>query len=73
MQAVKGYFADGRFTPENGIELPNHVSAILVVEKLAANAIEKNTEDIEMRTNWLNDLRQAREVAINEAMPDFRS
>ena len=73
MLAVKGYIDSGRFTPTDGAKLPAYAHAVLVIESnivqpasasLLAN--EKNA-----RKEWLNQLRQARQLAKNDPMPDF--
>lgn len=88
MQAVKGYFADGRFTATDGAVLPNYVHAVLVIGEAIAKAQQKKPidefigeldrsidaakeEERHARKEWLNRLRQARQLAAGEALPDF--
>ena len=86
MQAVKGYLSNGRFTPTDGTILPNHTQAVLIIEEETAkpkkpqeaflkefnkNLKEAKLEDKQLRQEWLNRLRQARQLAANEPMPHF--
>jgi hypothetical protein len=88
MQAVKGLFTDGRFTPENNTTLPRQVHAILLFEETpvpptskAQNfwlefdnlADEVKNEERQARTAWLARLRQARQQAEGEPLPEFPS
>ena len=73
MLAVKGYINDGRFTPLDGTKLPVYANAVLVIESgiaqpTQASQLIKNKSD---RKGWLNQLRQARQLAQNDPLPDF--
>jgi hypothetical protein len=89
MQAVKGLFSDGRFTPINDTTLPHHqVHAILLFEETSVPPTNKTKnfwleidsladeamkEDRQARTAWLARLRQARQQAEGEPLPEFPS
>jgi len=84
MQAVKGYFADGRFTATDGTVVPNYVHAVLVIgESLVTPSQDDVFKDFDIvadvaraeerhaRMEWLERLRQARELASGEPLPNF--
>jgi len=62
MQAVKGYFADGHFTPTDDITLPRQASAILVI----AEEVTKPTPD-----NFWHEFDKLVDASMHEKMPDF--
>ena len=65
MLAVKGYIDSGRFTPTDGAKLPVYANAVLVIEN-DSPVKEKNS-----RKEWLDQLRQARQLAKADPLPDF--
>ncbi|MCL1844855.1 MAG: hypothetical protein FWF77_03020 [Defluviitaleaceae bacterium] len=73
MLAVKGYIDSGRFTPTDGAKLPAYAHAVLVVDISTPQSLPINllTNDKTARNDWLNQLRQARQLAKNDPMPDF--
>jgi len=62
MQAVKGFFADGRFTPVENIKLPHHAHAILILEELS----QKKTVD-----NFWHEFDRLVDASAHEEMPEF--
>ena len=64
MQAVKGLFADGLFTPINKITLPRRAHAILIIEEIPAIP-EENIID-----PWY-EIDKMAEASVHEPMPDF--
>jgi len=84
MQAVKGYLADGHFIPLDGAALPSYAQVIVVIEEILQKTEDTNPLNyvpdipIEMteaehhaRNEWLNRLRDARELAKDEHLPDW--
>ena len=73
MLAVKGYITSGRFTPTDGAKLPVYANAVLVIESIAPQPVPMTLPDKEKtaRKDWLNQLRQARQLAKNDPLPDF--
>ena len=72
MLAVKGYIDSGRFTPTDGAKLPAYAHAVLVIES-SIPPLPADTLDIDKtaRKEWLEQLRQARQLAKNDPLPDF--
>ena len=73
MLAVKGYIDSGRFTPTDGSNLPVFANAMLLIESAAIQSAPKNISINEKpnRKEWLDQLRQARQLAKNDPLPDF--
>jgi hypothetical protein len=73
MLAVKGYIDSGRFTPTDGAKLPAYAHAVLVIDISLPHtaSASPSTKDKSARTDWLNQLRQARRMAKNDPLPDF--
>ena len=73
MLAVKGYIDSGRFTPTDGGKLPAYAHAVLVIDiNITQPALTSpSTKDSTARQDWLNQLRQARQLAKNDPLPDF--
>ena len=71
MLAVKGVIDRGRFTPTDGARLPAYAHAVLVIDiNISQPALVETEEKID-RHEWLNQLRQARQLAKNDPLPDF--
>jgi len=64
MQAVKGYFTDGRFTPADNIVLPRHAHAILVIEELPKAPATQTT------SNFWHEFDRLVDASTHEAMPE---
>ena len=73
MLAVKGYIDSGRFTPTDGATLPVYAPAVLVIENRVPEFTPENPSDKDKidRKEWLSQLRQARQLAKNDPLPDF--
>jgi hypothetical protein len=73
MLAVKGYIDGGRFTPTDGAKLPAYAHAVLVIDiNISPSATrDPSAKDKATRKEWLNQLRQARQLAQNDPLPDF--
>ena len=73
MLAVKGYIDSGRFTPTDGAKLPAYAHAVLVIDINISQPAPASTvaKEKNARKEWLNQLRQARQLAKNDPMPDF--
>lgn len=73
MLAVKGYIDSGRFTPTDGAKLPVYAHAVLVIESNAEShaTITPSAKGKATRRDWLNQLRQVRQLAQNDPLPDF--
>jgi len=73
MLAVKGYIDSGRFTPTDGAKLPVYAHAVLVIESVIPQSTPTcpATKDKTTRQEWLNQLRQARQLAKNDPLPEF--
>ena len=73
MLAVKGYIDSGRFTPTDGAKLPVYAHAVLVIDADITQPApaSPSTIDKAARQDWLNQLRQARQLAENDPLPDF--
>jgi len=73
MLAVKGYIDSGRFTPTDGTKLPIYAHAVLVIEGVTPKPVPVNASAKEKtaRKEWLNQLRQARQLAQNDPLPSF--
>ena len=73
MLAVKGYIDSGRFTPTDGAKLPAYAHAVLVIDMNINQSAPTNpqSKDNAARKDWLNQLRQARQLAKNDPLPDF--
>jgi len=67
MQAVKAYYDEGKFVPVKPIKLPKGSSAVITIFDFPM------AEDTmhESRAEWLNRLREARELARDEDLPDW--
>jgi len=63
MQAIKGYFTDGRFTPADSIVLPRHAHAILVIEEL--------TPVTQEASSFWHEFDRLVDASTHEAMPEF--
>jgi len=62
MQAVKGYFNDGRFTPVDMITLPRQARAILVIEEISTMPATKN---------FWQEFDKMVDASVHEEMPEF--
>ena len=73
MLAIKGYIDSGRFTPTDGTKLPVYAHAVLVIESSVSQPAFPSTltKEKTARKEWLCQLRQARELAKNDPLPDF--
>ena len=73
MLAVKGYINRGRFTPTDGTKLPVYANAVLVIKSNLFQPVLKNSSAKEKtaRKKWLYQLRQARDFAKNDTLPEF--
>jgi hypothetical protein len=73
MLAIKGVIDSGRFTPTDGGKLPSYAHAVLVIDinisQLAP--VSPASKEKTARQEWLNQLRQARQLAKNDPLPDF--
>ena len=69
MQAVKAYYDEGKFVPVKPIRLPKGSSAVITIFDFAI--VEINTAMDESRVEWLNRLREARELTKDENLPDW--
>jgi len=65
MQAVKGYFTGGWFTPIDNVVLPHHTQAILVVEE------PLNISSNEVAGTFWHDFDRMVDESIHEEMPEF--
>jgi len=65
MQAIKGYFTDGRFTPADNIALPRHAHAILVIEELPETPVTQSAN------NFWHEFDRLVDASAHEAMPEF--
>jgi len=70
MIAVKGYIDSGQFTPTDGTQLPIYAHAVLVIESISPQPASAGaaSKDKAERKEWLNQLRQARELAKNDPL-----
>ena len=73
MLAVKGYINEGQFTPTDGAKLPPYAHAVLVIDANIFQPTQENasTTNKTAKNEWLNQLRQARQLAKNDPLPDF--
>jgi hypothetical protein len=73
MLAVKGYINSGRFTPTDGAKLPAYAHAVLIIDINISQPAPQSSVIKEKitRQEWLNQLRQARQLAKNDPLPDF--
>jgi len=62
MQAVKGYFNDGRFIPTDKITLPRQARAILVIEEISTKPATKN---------FWHEFDEMVDASAHEEMPEF--
>ena len=70
MQAVKGHFLNGFFTPLEKVTLPARVEAVLVYEDITTEQLFK---DIEINSNreWLNRIKKSLELSRDEDLTNF--
>ena len=78
MQAVKGYFSNGWFTPSDNVVLPNQIEAVLVfdetiTEPLITEAVSYDFREAEKQSNinWLNQIKKSLELSRDEDLSDF--
>ncbi len=69
MQAVNGYFEDGRFTPIDVTPLPRRFPAILVFDE--ADAEDRPKRDKAQVAAWLDRLHKAVDASMHEDLPDL--
>jgi len=68
MQAIKAYYDDGKFVPIQPIRLPKGSSAVITIFDFPI--VEAKPTMDESRVEWLNRLREARELAKDEDLPE---
>jgi hypothetical protein len=78
MQAIKGLFTDGWFTPASNVALPRRASAILILEETPTSTVNETRflelefdDEQQARQEWLARLRVARQLAEGETLPYF--
>ena len=73
MQAVKGYFSNGRFVPDDNIVLPNRIEAVLVFKEKEAQFEETDMNEAERQANikWLNRIKASLVFSRDEDLSDF--
>ena len=69
MQAVKAYYDEGKFIPIQPVRLPKGSSAVITIFDFPIAETESAVD--ETRIEWLNQLREARELAKDEDLPDW--
>ena len=76
MQAVKGYYSNGKFTPSENVSLPSQIEAVLVFGEPVLQYSPTATKSIEVsdkkkRMDWLNRIEAALELARDEDLSEF--
>ena len=78
MQAVKAYYDEGKFIPFKPIDIPKGSHVIVTIldstfeETQPKNVTSLASEDeMQMRKDWLNSLKQAGELAKDDPLIDF--
>ena len=66
MLAVQGYIDSGRFIPTDGAKLPAYAHAVLVIDMNISQPAP-----VIPKKEWLNQLKQARQLAKDDPTPDF--
>jgi len=70
MQAVKGYFANGRFTPHEDVKLPSHTEVVLVFSDIIhPPALDENEK--ESRIKRLAEAKTLLELSRDEDLSNF--
>ena len=81
MQAVRAYYDEGKFIPMQPVKIPKGSQAIITILDFAVDEVKpiedtnnaNTTESIvdESRVEWLERLREARELAKDEHLPEW--
>ena len=71
MQAYKGFYDNGRFFPEEHIELTGYFQAILLVETSVIDDTNKKVKKEETALEKWNQIMQMIKAALDEPMPEF--
>jgi len=78
MQVVKAYYDEGKFIPFKPVSIPKGSEVIVTIPDVILEEIQlKETtsltteEEMQMRKEWLDNLKQARELAKDDPLIDF--
>jgi len=73
MQAA--YYEEGKFVPFQPVKIPKGSHAIITILDFSMSETQatddSNTVEDESRAEWLNRLREARELAMDEHLPEW--